>query len=81
VPRTSWRPAGREGLSRPNRKRNLFSLGPIVDTVRASDAAAADISSCPALLQERKVFGDQAYWKEADRQAVEDSGVRYAARA
>jgi IS5 family transposase len=27
--------------------------------------------------QEREVFGDQAYWKEADRQAYEARGVRY----
>ena len=35
--------------------------------MRATDAAAADITLLPALLhgQEREVFGDQAYWKEA----------------
>ena len=40
---------------------------------------AADITQLPELLhgQEREVFGDQAYWKEADRQAFEARGVRY----
>jgi transposase, IS5 family len=51
----------------------------IVHTVRATNAAAADITLLPDLLhgQEREVFGDQAYWKEADRQAFEAGGVRY----
>ncbi len=45
----------------------------IVHTVTATNAAAADITQLPALLhgQEREVFGDQAYWKEADRQAYD----------
>jgi IS5 family transposase len=45
----------------------------IVHTVRATDAAVADISQMPELLhgQEREVFGDQAYWKEDDRQFLE----------
>ena len=51
----------------------------IVHTVTATNAAAADITQLPALLhgQEREVFGDQAYWKEADRQAYAARGVRY----
>jgi IS5 family transposase len=51
----------------------------IVHRVTATDAAAADISQLPALLhgQEREVFGDQAYWKEADRKTFEARGVRY----
>ena len=51
----------------------------LVHTVTATNAAAADITQLPALLhgQEREVFGDQAYWKEADRQAYEARGVRY----
>jgi IS5 family transposase len=45
----------------------------IVHTVRATDAAVADITQFPELLhwQEREVFGDQAYWKEDDRQFLE----------
>jgi transposase, IS5 family len=51
----------------------------IVHSVTATHAGAADITQLPDLLhgQEREVFGDQAYWKEADRQAFEASGVRY----
>jgi IS5 family transposase len=51
----------------------------IVHTVRATNAACADLSQLPELLhgQEREIFGDQAYWKEADRQAYEARGVRY----
>jgi IS5 family transposase len=51
----------------------------IVHTVTATDAAAADISQLPVLLhgREREVFGDQAYWKEADRRAFAARGVRY----
>ena len=52
---------------------------PIVACGTATDARAADITQLPYLLhgQEREVFGDQAYWKEADRQAFELRGVRY----
>jgi IS5 family transposase len=51
----------------------------LVHTVTATNAAAADITQLPALLhgQEREVFGDQAYWKETDRQTYEARGVRY----
>jgi IS5 family transposase len=51
----------------------------IVHTVLATNAAAADITQLSDLLhgQEREVFGDQAYWKEADRQTFEARGVRY----
>src|SRR5271163_439667 len=51
----------------------------LVHTVTATHAAAADISQLPDLLhgRERTVFGDQAYWKEADRQAYEARGMRY----
>jgi transposase, IS5 family len=51
----------------------------IVHTVRATDASVADIKQMPELLhwQEREVFGDQAYWKEDDRQFLAAWGVRY----
>ncbi len=51
----------------------------IVHTVRATAASVADISQLPDLLhgQEREVFGDQAYWKEDDRDFLEAWGVRY----
>ena len=48
----------------------------IVHTVRATAASVADISQLPDLLhgQEREVFGDQAYWKEDDREFLEAWG-------
>jgi hypothetical protein len=51
----------------------------IVHTVLATDARTADITQLPALLhgQEREIFGDQAYWKEADRRAFAARGVGY----
>jgi IS5 family transposase len=51
----------------------------IIHTVLATDARTADITQLPQLLhgQEREIFGDQAYWKEADRQAFTAQGVRY----
>jgi IS5 family transposase len=51
----------------------------LVHTLAATNAATADISQLPALLhgQERAIFGDQAYWKEADRRTYEARGVRY----
>jgi IS5 family transposase len=50
-----------------------------VHSVTATHAASADITEMPNLLhgEERVVYGDQAYWKEADRQAFEARGVRY----
>jgi IS5 family transposase len=51
----------------------------IVHTVRATAASVADITQLPDLLhgQERELFGDQAYWKEDDREFLESWGVRY----
>ena len=51
----------------------------IVHTVKATDAAVADITQLPNLVhgQEREVFGDQAYWKEDDREFLESWGIRY----
>jgi len=50
-----------------------------VHRVIATHAATADITQLGELLHgaERTVYGDQAYWKEADRQDFEASGVRY----
>ena len=49
----------------------------IVHTVRATNAAVADITQLPDLLhgQDREVLGDQAYWKEDDRAFLESWGV------
>ncbi len=51
----------------------------VVHSLVTTHAAAADITQMDALLhgQEREVFGDQAYWKEADRQRFVARGVRY----
>jgi IS5 family transposase len=50
-----------------------------VHHVTATAASAADITQLPTLLHgdEQVLYGDQAYWKEADRQAYEARGVRY----
>jgi IS5 family transposase len=44
-----------------------------------TDAGQADIKQLPELLhgEEREIYGDQAYWKEADRQDFERRNVRY----
>ena len=51
----------------------------VVHSLTATHAATADITQMNALLhgEERTVFGDQAYWKEADRQRFRAVGVRY----
>ena len=51
----------------------------LVHTVRATAAAVADITQLPELMhgEEREVFGDQAYWKEDDREFLESCGIRY----
>jgi IS5 family transposase len=51
----------------------------LVHSLTATHAAESDISQLPHLLhgEESEIYGDQAYWKEADRQAFEAQGVRY----
>jgi transposase, IS5 family len=51
----------------------------VVHSVTATDARTAEITQLPHLLhgQEREIFGDQAYWKEADRLTFSARGVRY----
>jgi len=51
----------------------------IVHSVTGTHAAASDIGQLPELLhgEESVVWGDQAYWKEADRVAFEEAGIRY----
>ena len=50
-----------------------------VHSVTATPAATADITQMPKLLhgEEREIYGDRAYWKEADRKAYKKRGVRY----
>lgn len=51
----------------------------VVHSLTTTNAGAADITQLNELLHgdEREIFGDQAYWKEADRQRFRDAGVRY----
>ena len=51
----------------------------IVHSLTTTHGGAADITQMPSLLQgqEREIFGDQAYWKEADRCTAKAKGVRY----
>jgi transposase, IS5 family len=51
----------------------------LVHTLITTHAATADITQMANLLHgaEREIFGDQAYWKEADCMAYRDAGVRY----
>ena len=51
----------------------------VVHSLTATHAATADITQMGELLhgEEREVFGDQAYWKEADRKRFQQAGVRY----
>jgi IS5 family transposase len=51
----------------------------LVHSLTGTHAAEADIKQLPHLLhgEESELYGDQAYWKEADRQAYEAQGVRY----
>ncbi len=50
-----------------------------VHSLTATHAAESDIKQMPNLLhgEESVVYGDQAYWKEEDRHAFEEQGVRY----
>jgi transposase, IS5 family len=50
-----------------------------VHSVTATHAGASDITQMADLLhgEERVVYGDQAYWRESDREAFEERGVRY----
>ena len=50
-----------------------------VHSVTATHAAVPDLHQLPHLLhgEETVLYGDQAYWKQADREAFEEAGVRY----
>ena len=55
----------------------------IVHTLVTTAANASDISQMGHLLHgaEREVYGDQAYWSEAHRQAARSRGIRYRIRS
>lgn len=50
-----------------------------VHSVTTTHAAAADITQLPELLHgaETALYGDRAYWSEADRQACAAAGIAY----
>lgn len=51
----------------------------LVHHLTSTHAGTADITQVEALLhgEEREVFGDQAYWSEAQRQSFRAAGVKY----
>lgn len=51
----------------------------VVHSLVTTDAAEADINQLPNLLhgKERELYGDRAYWREADRQEWKGRGLRY----
>lgn len=51
----------------------------LVHSLTTTHAGTADITQLPQLLhgEERALYGDQAYWSEADRQAATAAGIRY----
>lgn len=50
-----------------------------VHSLAVTDAAVGDITMLPELLhgEEKTLYGDKGYWKEADRQDAEAHGVKY----
>lgn len=79
----------RDPEMRPTKKGNEWHFGMkvhvgtdkrgIVHSLTTTNAAEADIHQLPALIhgQEREIYGDGAYWNEADRQSFREVGVRY----
>jgi transposase, IS5 family len=51
----------------------------LVHSLVTSGAAEGDITRLPELLhgEERELYGDRGYWKEADRELCEAAGIRY----
>ena len=86
---TKNRSGKRDPEMRQTRKGNMWYFGMkvhvgtdtqgLVHTLITTDAAQADIKQMPELLhgEEREIYGDAAYWKQADRVAFQDAGVRY----
>src|SRR5260370_766228 len=72
-------------LSDPQAEDSLYDIesmrrfAGIVHSVSTTAANVSDIAQMPELLhgEEREVFGDQAYWSEAHRQAALAKGIRY----
>lgn len=51
----------------------------IVHSLTTTHAAEADLNQLPSLVhgEERELYGDRAYWNEADRYSFTEVGVRY----
>jgi IS5 family transposase len=51
----------------------------VVHSLTVTHAAEADINQMPELLhgEEQAIYGDKAYWCQADREAYEEIGIRY----
>lgn len=51
----------------------------LVHSLTTTDAAQADVKQLPELLhgEERELYGDSAYWKQADRREFQAKKVRY----
>ena len=51
----------------------------VVHSLTATHAAEADVNQLPNLVhgEERELYGDRAYWNEADRRSFQEVGVRY----
>ena len=79
----------RDPEMKPTRKGNTWYFGMKVHvgtdlqgrvhTLTATHAAVNDLTVLPELLhgEERALYGDRGYWKEADRQDAEAHGVKY----
>ena len=86
---TKNRSGKRDPEMKQTRKGNAWYFGMKVHTgtdkrglthsLTVTDAAQADIKQMPELLRgsESEVYGDQAYWKEADRCSFKARGIRY----
>ena len=55
------------------------AMNGLVHTLTTTDAAQSDIKQMDSLLhgEEEVVYGDSAYWKNADRAAFRKKGIRY----
>jgi IS5 family transposase len=86
---TKNRKKARDPEMRQTRKGNTWHFGMkvhvgtdkkgLVHSLKTTDAAQADIKQMQDLLhgEEEVVYGDAAYWKQADRKAFKKAGVRY----
>jgi transposase, IS5 family len=86
---TKNRSRRRDPEMRQTRKGNTWHFGMkvhvgtdkqgLVHSLTTTDAARPDIKELRNLLhgEEREIFGDSAYWKQADREAFQSDGIRY----